>query len=528
MGGVFTNLLGGSKNVSLRGFLVALALVWRGPGEGDPPPRFLDSGPEVVDVDPVPAEVRRQFEAQAKRDRRFREQTALEAKRFRLVRKSEVSRILAVYDQPISVERGWLKLGSSTPTDETRYADAYAIDPSAQRRVVVARGNATWITEDLGQTWQTLSVPERAWVKSLAIDGQGSIYVLTTEALFVREDGGWIRLALPDPPSNRMVVVAGRTPGQPLFVTAPPNQLLRSDDRGRSWRSFELFDPKEQPLEIRTLVIAGTQAMTLYAIVAEHLLRSDTGGSTWTQMQLPGRLPVQDLAVAERNPDVLAVGTEAGIFVSANRGGAWAFYHEGLQPNDVRALAVGQSRSGYLTLMVGNDDGLFEFTLDPHAVAELGELPDRSIETDRAVQVVQTARHEPVQRGDPATLEPGALVATPAQRRAQEAAQREARVRIQTLDRRLEALDKARQRTRLAQLNRDSEWASARANREAQLKLEAANRTREFCAKLRGGYKPTVNEVDSLVRDVEDLGIEQWMGASEWSRVKNAVKALSR
>jgi hypothetical protein len=75
---------------------------------------------------------------------------------------------------------------------------------------------------------------------------------------------------------------------------------------------------------------------------APYLLRTDDFGKTWKSVvaNLPAQGPVQVIRADTRNPELLYVGTEHGLFVSLDGGLSWQPLGAGLPPAPVQDLVV--------------------------------------------------------------------------------------------------------------------------------------------------------------------------------------------
>jgi photosystem II stability/assembly factor-like uncharacterized protein len=73
-----------------------------------------------------------------------------------------------------------------------------------------------------------------------------------------------------------------------------------------------------------------------------YLFRTDNFGATWTSIasNLPADGPIHVIRADPRNPDLLYVGTELGLFVSLNGGSSWQPLGTGLPPAPVHDLII--------------------------------------------------------------------------------------------------------------------------------------------------------------------------------------------
>ncbi len=130
--------------------------------------------------------------------------------------------------------------------------------------------------------------------------------------------------------------------GGRVYAGTQGRGVLRSDDRGRTWRSAGLHGRvvkaiAASPIE-RDVLYAGTKPACLFV--------SRDGGDTWTELgtfrRIPGRwlwlspaeTPfigyVQAIALSPTDPQKIVVGIEAGATVlSADGGGSWTGHLRG-------------------------------------------------------------------------------------------------------------------------------------------------------------------------------------------------------
>ena len=106
-----------------------------------------------------------------------------------------------------------------------------------------------------------------------------------------------------------------------------------SRDSGESWQALESFPGVPELAQVIRLVLSPHDVQTLYAAFTAHedfdfrpfLLKSTDAGTTWISIagDLPADQPIRAFADHPRNPDLLFVGTEFGVFVTFNGGQAW-------------------------------------------------------------------------------------------------------------------------------------------------------------------------------------------------------------
>jgi photosystem II stability/assembly factor-like uncharacterized protein len=129
--------------------------------------------------------------------------------------------------------------------------------------------------------------------------------------------------------------------------------VYRSRDGGASWRPL-LQNPDIFPV---TLLTHPSVPGHVYVTLSDgRVLRSRTGGETWTQLH--ANLPAPFLLVADpsvRNV-LYAVGGSPGVYKTFNSGASWSFYSRGLNPDArIEALAIDPSSPQTLYLVQESD-----------------------------------------------------------------------------------------------------------------------------------------------------------------------------
>jgi photosystem II stability/assembly factor-like uncharacterized protein len=127
-----------------------------------------------------------------------------------------------------------------------------------------------------------------------------------------------------------------------IFI-APAGSLLRSSDRGRSWRSDG--EPIPSGDAIAMLAIAPGAPERVLA-VAGRTLWERRGGAAWTaRSQLP-EAP-RSLELSPQRPDLVLAATEHAIYRSADDGSTW-----------ILTYALPQARSRWAVGQSADEDGI--------------------------------------------------------------------------------------------------------------------------------------------------------------------------
>lgn len=158
-------------------------------------------------------------------------------------------------------------------------------------------------------------------VHGLGVDpADGSVYLATHTGLLRARPGTSVYESAGGPTQDLMgfsVAGPGRFfasghpgPGQDL---PNPIGLIRSGDRGRSWRQVSLAGEADFHL----LEAAGDHVYGIYG----PFVVSTNGGRSWRERKAPDG--VIDLAADPRRPSRVMAATETGAFISDDAGASW-------------------------------------------------------------------------------------------------------------------------------------------------------------------------------------------------------------
>jgi photosystem II stability/assembly factor-like uncharacterized protein len=142
----------------------------------------------------------------------------------------------------------------------------------------------------------------------------------------------------PGPNDHRghTITTVAESPLQPglLYVGTDDGNVHMTQDGGKNWSNLTDSLPGLPKNRWITRVEASRhQAGVVYLSVDRHrnddrapyLFESQDYGKTWTSLaaNLPAEGPIHALREDPRNPDLLYVGTEFGLFISMDGGGSW-------------------------------------------------------------------------------------------------------------------------------------------------------------------------------------------------------------
>jgi len=144
-----------------------------------------------------------------------------------------------------------------------------------------------------------------------------------------------------------------------LYVGTDDGLVQVSENGGGDWRSTERFPGVPDRTYVSKLLASRHADDVVYAAFDNHkmgdfkpfVLKSSDRGRTWSSItsDLPARGTVYALAEDSVAPGLLFAGTEFGLYVTVDGGGAWLELTGGLPTIQVRDLAV-QRREGDLVV----------------------------------------------------------------------------------------------------------------------------------------------------------------------------------
>ncbi len=237
----------------------------------------------------------------------------------------------------ISARRNWTTWGDMNAPAQTlgnamapANWDAPILISHHNTNTIYAGTNILWKSTDRGNTWTALG-DRTTGVDRRTLPIMGRPPRATTLSL---DDGVpyWPALsAIAESPRVRDV----------LWVGTDDGNIQRSGDGGTTWTEFAGKLPglprnawingieTSRHADARTYVTANNYKNGDFA---NYVYRTDDNGTTWQRLDggLPANRVARTLREDLRNPDVLYLGTELGLFWSNDRGRTWAALSGGL------------------------------------------------------------------------------------------------------------------------------------------------------------------------------------------------------
>ncbi len=179
---------------------------------------------------------------------------------------------------------------------------------------------------DLGSSWTFASRGIHALsVSSIQLGEPGTLWIYADLVLFRSTDQGltW-SVAHPNPASTLPVVAVATDPSDRanVFVLISDGALWRSHDEGETWEAGGHAEMQALDLEVDP-----QNPSTLYAAGFGGIVKSTDAGTTWTPLPLPdGNAFYSDIDIAPSSPSTLyAAGNDGDfntIFLRSQDGGA--------------------------------------------------------------------------------------------------------------------------------------------------------------------------------------------------------------
>ncbi|HMO40789.1 MAG TPA: hypothetical protein PKC76_05865 [Saprospiraceae bacterium] len=229
----------------------------------------------------------------------------------------------------ISARRNWDAWGPGLPEPELGNAMApanwdapFCISPH-DANTLYAGTNVLWKSTDGGDSWTALGNLTTS-VNRRELTIMDTRATASTASL---DDG------IPYYPTLTAIAESPLQTGV-LYVGTDDGQLQVSTNGGQSWLNVSNRLPGLPPSTwINTLEVSRFNAGTAYAAInnyrnddfANYLYKTTDFGQTWTAItgDLPPNRVVRTLREDPRNPDLLYLGTELGLFISINGGRQW-------------------------------------------------------------------------------------------------------------------------------------------------------------------------------------------------------------
>lgn len=241
---------------------------------------------------------------------------------------------------------------------------------AGNRLVAVGERGFTLVSDNEGKTWHAHPTPIQRTLTGVAFkDDKVGVAVGHGGTVIRTDDGGehWTQVTLEEAGPDSLLGVTWL--GGDHFITYGAFGLyFDSIDAGRTWqRRMVLNEDFDRHI---SQVIAVGSALVL-AAESGTLLRSDDGGTTWTEIVSP-YLGSYFGALLTRSGAILAFGMRGNVYRSTDVGATWTK----IPVDTTVSLMSGRQLSNGMLLLVGNA-GLLVASRDDGQTLQLHWSPER-------------------------------------------------------------------------------------------------------------------------------------------------------
>lgn len=207
-----------------------------------------------------------------------------------------------------------------------------AADPNDPQAIYMATvGNGMYYTYDLPEGWQRARGLPRTSINAVAVEPGSKciIYASAENKLYKSTDCNrtWEPVYHDDDKQARITsIVVDHYDANRLFIGTSNGIVLRSDDRGGSWRSIHRVSRDK----ITGLHISPHDSRIVFATTERSgVYRTKDSGEEWLSLvdnmrDFDNRTRVRDLATADPEEGLIFVATDYGLLKSEDFGEEWS------------------------------------------------------------------------------------------------------------------------------------------------------------------------------------------------------------
>jgi photosystem II stability/assembly factor-like uncharacterized protein len=222
------------------------------------------------------------------------------------------------------------------------------ISPHSHTRLYIA-AQRLFRSDDRGDTWKPVSPDLTRQIDRNQLKVMGRVWSVDAVAKNASTSFYGNIVSLDESPAKEGL----------LYVGTDDGLIQVSEDGGGAWRKVERVPGVPERTYVSDLVASRHQAGTVYASFDSHktgdfkpyLLRSDDRGRSWKSIagNLPERGTVYAIAEDHEDPALLFAGTEFGVFFTVDGGKRWTQLKGGIPTIAIRDIAI-QRRENDLVL----------------------------------------------------------------------------------------------------------------------------------------------------------------------------------
>jgi photosystem II stability/assembly factor-like uncharacterized protein len=267
--------------------------------------------------------------------------------------------------------------GPSDPPERFNWDGPIIVSAHAASRIYFG-SQRLWRSDDRGNSWMPISGDLTTSRNRYELEMIGRVW--SADALY--DNGAMSKYATLTCVSESPLV------GALLYVGSDDDLIHVSEDGGQQWRKAASL-PGVPPLSyINDLEASQHDAGTVFAVADAHktgddspyLFESTDRGRSWRSIigDLPDDTIVWVLKQDHKNPDLLFIGTEFGIYFTVNRGTNWIKLDGGVPTISIRDLELHRRDND----LVGATFGRGIYVLDDYSpLREIGDVAKNGAST---------------------------------------------------------------------------------------------------------------------------------------------------
>jgi len=265
--------------------------------------------------------------------------------------------------------------GPDEPWDRFNWDSPILISPHDPKRLFYA-SQRVWRSDDRGDSWRAISGDLTRNLDRLKLPMMGRVWSL---------DAAWDLLAMSK--YGTVTSLAQSPVDEQLIYAGTDDGLLQvTEDSGATWRKIDRLPGVPEFFFVNDVKADLHDADTVYVAVDDHkagdfkpyLLKSSDRGRSWKSMtgDLPDRHLVWRIVQDHERPELFFLGTEFGVFFTVDAGKRWVELEGGAPNIPFRDLAI-QRRENDL---VGATFGRSFWVLDDYS--PLRHVTEASLEQE--------------------------------------------------------------------------------------------------------------------------------------------------
>jgi hypothetical protein len=215
----------------------------------------------------------------------------------------------------------------------------FILSPHSGTRLYMA-ANKVFRSDDRGQSWKVISGDITAQIDRNTWPVMGRYWGIDAVAKDVSTSLYGTAVSLAESPVKEDLV----------YVSTDDGLIQVTEDAGKSWNKIDKFPGVPENTFISDIYPDRFDENTVYASFSNilrddfkpYLLKSTNKGKSWISIanNLPEKHTVHTINQDYKDPDLLFVGTEFGVFYSYNGGKIWTQITAGLPTIQVRDIAI--------------------------------------------------------------------------------------------------------------------------------------------------------------------------------------------